>query len=354
MCLERSAPTCWKYFKIETTPTQSSPPARVGKELHDATRPFASESIGRSWWVLLSTYIPLAAAVIFAAMAPWWPAQLAASVLAALLMVRAFILYHDYVHGAILQRSWPAKIIMGLFGVVALTPLKSWRHSHNHHHAHVGKIEHTGIGSFPLMTSQMWREASTGTRMGYRFMHTPLVIISAYATTFFLTICLVPLLQNPRKHWDSALSILIHGGIIAAIWIVAGFPALFFSLLLPATLAAATGAYLFYAQHNFEGARILDENEWTFYEAAITSSSFMNLGPIFNWFTGNIGYHHVHHLNSRIPFYRLPEAMAAIPELQSPAVTTLYPRDVIKCFRFSLWDAESGHMVTYRQALAAA
>jgi omega-6 fatty acid desaturase (delta-12 desaturase) len=95
---------------------------------------------------------------------------------------------------------------------------------------------------------------------------------------------------------------------------------------------------------------IISPKAWTFYRAALESSSYMRLNKIMQWFTGNIGYHHIHHLNVRIPFYRLPEAMAAIPELQSPVTTTLWPGDIINCFKSSLWDEDQQRMVSYREA----
>src|SRR5471030_3184003 len=110
------------------------------------------------------------------------------------------------------------------------------------------------------------------------------------------------------------------------------------TMLLPMAVAAAMGGYVFYAQHSFPGIRILPDEEWTHYRAALVSSSYLRLGPVLRWFTGNIGFHHVHHLNSLIPFYLLPQAMAAVPELQHPTVTTLKPRDIMACFRANLWD----------------
>jgi len=95
---------------------------------------------------------------------------------------------------------------------------------------------------------------------------------------------------------------------------------------------------------------IITPEAWTFYRAALESSSYMRMNKVMQWFTGNIGYHHIHHLNVHIPFYRLPEAMAAIPELQAPATTTLASRDIVACFRSSLWDQERQRMVSYREA----
>jgi omega-6 fatty acid desaturase (delta-12 desaturase) len=282
------------------------------------------------------------------------------SILGGLLLVRAFILYHDFMHGAILRKSRVAKLLFYLYGMAVLTPPQSWRYSHNFHHANVGKaipVEEgkfslltSDIGAVPLMTTTMWDQASFWQRLRYRISRHPVTILSAYVTVFLFSITLVPLRKDPRKSWDGALSLLVHGGLVAALWFFAGFPVAFFAFLLPFAIAAASGAYLFFAQHNFEGLRILPSEEWSHFRAALESSSYMKLGPIMNWFTGNIGYHHVHHLNSLIPFYRLPEAMAAIPELQSPVVTTLRPRDIITCLRLSLWDVRSQRLVTYRTA----
>jgi len=187
-------------------------------------------------------------------------------------------------------------------------------------------------------------------RLAYRVTRHPVTILCAYVTVFLFSVTLLSLLRRPSRHWDSALSLLAHGAALAALWVFLGFDAAFFALLLPMTIAAALGGYLFYAQHSFPGMRILPEAEWTVYRAALVSSSYLRVGRILRWFTGNIGYHHVHHLNSLIPFYLLPEAMAAIPELQHPSVTTLRSRDIAACFAASLWDDSSMRMVRYRDA----
>ena len=109
------------------------------------------------------------------------------------------------------------------------------------------------------------------------------------------------------------------------------------------------GSYLFYAQHNFPAAIYKPNTEWNYAGAALESSSYMEMNKIGHWMTANIGYHHVHHLNSRIPFYRLPEAMAAIPELQRPGRTSLSPSNIIKCLRLKAWDPELNRMVGYSE-----
>ena len=117
--------------------------------------------------------------------------------------------------------------------------------------------------------------------------------------------------------------------------------------VLPLFVAFAAGSYLFYAQHNFPGVHVAPRESWTYTRAALESSSYMECGPVMQWFTGNIGFHHVHHLNPSIPFYRLPEAMREIPELRDPVKTSLNPRDVLACVRLKLWDPSRNAMVPF-------
>ena len=338
----------------QLTAPQPSAPERTGRQLHAATREFARESTARSWGHVASTFGVLTAAIAVAAFTPWWPVRVVASLLTALTMVRAFILYHDFMHGAILARSRFARAIFYVYGALNLTPPRSWRQSHNFHHANVGRIDGSGVGSFPLMTTDMWRSASPAQRLEYRIVRHPVTMLLAYATIFFFSVCLLPLLRRPGKNWDSALSLLAHGAAIAALWFAGGFDAAFFGLLLPMAVSGALGGYLFYAQHDFPGMRILPGEKWDHYSASLASSSYLRLSPVMRWFTGNIGFHHVHHLNQLIPFYRLPQAMDGIPELRHPVVTTLHPRDVAACFRANLWDEATGRMVDYGDVTAAA
>jgi omega-6 fatty acid desaturase (delta-12 desaturase) len=302
---------------------------------------------------VITTMLVIVVLLGIAALVPWWPVRVAVAIVGGLTMARGFILYHDHMHGALLPRSRLARALFRAYGAVALTPARSWRKSHNFHHANVGKIEGSSVGAFPIMTTTMWREAGRRERAAYRIVRHPVALLLGYVAIFLINVTLLPLLRNPRRHWDSAFALLVHGGMLTGVWLLLGFWATFFSLILPVAIATAFGGYLFFAQHNFRGMRILPPEEWTHDAAALVSSSYMRMGPVMQWFTGNIGYHHVHHLNPLIPFYRLPEAMAAIPELQSPRITTLHPRDVVDCFRLTLWDEEREELVSFREAAAA-
>jgi omega-6 fatty acid desaturase (delta-12 desaturase) len=125
---------------------------------------------------------------------------------------------------------------------------------------------------------------------------------------------------------------------------------LLLALILPMLIGSALGAYLFYAQHNFPGVRLCGRSDWDLVSAALDSSSYMRMGPLMQWLVGNIGFHHVHHLNPRIPFYRLPEAMKGISELQRPTETSLSWKDVCSCFRMNLWDTSRETMVPFSEA----
>jgi omega-6 fatty acid desaturase (delta-12 desaturase) len=124
-----------------------------------------------------------------------------------------------------------------------------------------------------------------------------------------------------------------------------GWQALLLTQIIPHFIACAVGSYMFYAQHNFPDVSFNDAAGWTYEKAAMESSSFMRTNRIMAWFTGNIGYHHIHHLNARIPFYRLPEVLKKIPELQTPKTTSLNPMEIIRCLRLKVWDVESQRMV---------
>lgn len=323
---------------------------RSGRSLIEATMPFAVESVTRSWWHVGSTFAMLVASLAGAALAPAWPLRLILSVLAALLMVRAFITYHDYMHGSILARSRLAWILFRLYSVLLLTPPESWKTTHNHHHGHVGQTSAATDGAFPIMTTTMWRSASWATRARYRAVRHPLTVLAGYLTIFLFSLSLLPFFRSPARHRGALLVVLGHVTLIATLWMLGGVSMAFYAVLLPMTIASALGSYLFFAQHSFAGMHIMTPATWTYARAALESSSYMRLNKVMQWFTGNIGFHHVHHLNVRIPFYRLAEAMSAIPELQSPITTSLTPRDVTRCFQSCLWDEDRQRMVSYREA----
>ncbi|MDI1435357.1 fatty acid desaturase family protein [Polyangium sorediatum] len=318
-----------------------------GNELVAVTRPFASENRARSVYHVASTFVVLALATAVAAAAPYKPLRIVGSVIEGLVIVRAFILAHDFHHGALLRKSKVGSVIFGLYGALVLTPPRVWRQTHNYHHAHTAKIVGAQIGSYPVMTVEMWKRAPRSKRIAYALARHPLTILFGYVTIFLAGMCISAFLRNPKENWDSAAALVLHAALVATITYFFGWEMTLLVLVGPLFIACALGSYLFYAQHNFPGVHMQPRQTWTFARAAVESSSFMRCGPLMSYFTGDIGYHHVHHLNAAIPFYRLREAMAAIPELQVEPQTSLSPRDIVQCFSLKLWDPQAGKMVPY-------
>jgi omega-6 fatty acid desaturase (delta-12 desaturase) len=221
-----------------------------------------------------------------------------------------------------------------------------WKRSHQHHHVNNCKGFGMNAGSYPLLTIDGYNKSSLWEKRSYAAQRHPLTIACGYLTIFLIGMCIAPLIANPRRHIDAALSIVCHGLLVACV----GYHAmddLWLAVLLPCAIASGLGAYLFYAQHNVPGIRLRTGADWDYVAAALHSSSYSQMGPTMRWFTGNIGYHHVHHLNSHIPFYRLPETMRALIELQSPVMTSLNVRDVRDCLRLKLWDPANGRLVPW-------
>ena len=321
---------------------------RTGKELVLATKAHAVDSPVRSWVYVLSTACLLAGALAGTLWNFDVAGKLVCSVLAGLLYLRFFVIYHDQQHEAILSRSWVAGWLMRVFGILILSPSAVWKSSHNHHHNHNSKLRGSHIGSYPIMTKEQFLNASPGVRFRYLFMRHPLTILFGYVFIFLYGMCLHPFLTRPRENADGLIAILVHILLAVAITWFFGWLALVLTLVIPHFIATAIGSYLFYAQHNFPSVSFSDSAHWAYDKAALESSSFMETGAIMAWFTANIGYHHIHHLNSHIPFYRLPAVVAALPELQTPRTTSLHPREIWRCLRLKVWDADAQRMVGLR------
>jgi len=325
---------------------------RSGQELILATKPFAKESAMVSWWHVLSTLFLLLGSLGGTLWAePLW-ARLLMSVLAGLFLLRMFVIYHDQQHHAILARSRLAEMLMQVFGVYALSASSIWRSSHNHHHNHNSKLRGSNIGSFPIMTTSGFIKSTAPVQRQYLLIRHPLTILFGYVTMFLFGMCLQPFLKDPKRHADCLMALILHGAIGVILFIQWGWQAVLLTQTLPHFITYAIGSYLFYAQHNFPGVLFREKEGWTYEKAAMESSSHMGMGPIMRYFTANIGLHHIHHLNAKIPFYRLQEVMRRLPELRIPATTSLNLADIIRCLRLKVWDVDEQRMVSLREMMS--
>jgi acyl-lipid omega-6 desaturase (Delta-12 desaturase) len=328
----------------KTSPVQM----RTGQELILATKIFAKDNPLLSWWCILSTSFLLLAAIggtlwYF----PMWVRAIC-SVFSGLLILRLFVIYHDQQHHAILPNSRLAEGLMRLVGILALSPSSVWRSSHNHHHNHNSRLRGSQIGSYPIMTKEQFIKTPPDKRRNYLFMRHPLTILCGYVFMFLYAMCLNPFLNHKRKHFDCFVAFVLHFVISAVLFYFGGWKALVLTQIVPHFIASAIGSYLFYCQHNFPTVTFNDNAGWTYDKAAMDSSSFMKTGRVMGWFTANIGYHHIHHLNHRVPFYRLPEVFQAMPEMQAAKTTSLHPAEIFRCLQLKVWDVEAQRMVGVR------
>lgn len=315
------------------------------RELLTKTLPFIKENRLLSWFYTISSFMLLACCLFLTLLEINLGFRIVASVFSGLLIVRLFVIYHDFLHHAILKKSKVAKIIFSLFGYYILAPKTIWDRSHNYHHANNSKLFKSSFGSFPVYTKSRFERLSKKEQRNYLFTRHPLVIVFGYYFTFLLGMCVLPLFKNFSKNFEGLIAIFFHFALQISILSFFGLESLILFSIMPHFISGAIGTYLFYVQHNFPGVVYYVDKNWTYEKAALESSSYLKVGKFAHWFTANIGYHHVHHVNPRVPFYKLPEIMRKIEEFKHPKTTSFKISAIISCFRLKLWDSEKNKMV---------
>ena len=270
---------------------------------------------------------------------------------AAFLLVRLFIIQHDCGHGAMFASRKLNTWVGRLLGVLTFTPYEYWRHSHAVHHAHSGNLDQRGIGDVPTLTVEEYRARNWLGRVSYRVVRHPVALFGVGPSWIFMLQQRLPMMYMTKgwKYWASAMFTnlgIIVLAIIGAFTIGLGTYA---AIMLPIVGGAATiGVWLFYVQHQFEGTEWERTKPWAHEPYALAGSSYYALPKPLMWLTGNIGIHHVHHMASGIPFYRLPEVMRDYPELEDIGRLTLWQS--FKCARLKLWDEAGKRLVTFKEA----
>jgi len=256
---------------------------------------------------------------------------------AAFLLVRLFIIQHDCGHGAFFRSPRIADVVGSILGVLTLTPYHYWKKTHAIHHATSGNLEHRGFGDIDTLTVDEYLARSRWERFKYRVYRHPAVLFGVGAVLHFFVRHRLPTIV-PRTWTRERRSIL---------WTdvgLAGFVVLLVQLPV-ALLSCSIGVWLFYVQHQFEPTYWEHDERWTYHAAALEGSSYYRLPKLLQWATGNIGLHHIHHLNARIPNYRLQHVLDTYPELQR--VATLSLRDSFRCVRLVLWDERARRLVPF-------
>jgi len=272
---------------------------------------------------------------------------------AAIFLVRTFIVFHDCSHGSFLASRRANAWLGTVLGLFLYSPFVRWQHDHAVHHASSGDLDRRGVGDIHTLTVQEYRALSTRGRLGYRLGRNPLVMLGlGPLVAMVIGPRIVAKGARPRMRrsvigTDIALALLVG----ALCWLI-GWRSYLLVLGLPAMLAGAAGIWLFYVQHQFEDAYWESSAEWSYADAALRGSSFLNLPPLLRFCTGNIGFHHVHHLNAKIPSYNLPRAHYENAIFHDVPVLSL--GDGLRALSLKLWDPDSRRLVTFAQARDAA
>jgi acyl-lipid omega-6 desaturase (Delta-12 desaturase) len=264
-------------------------------------------------------------------------------------LVRVFVVFHDCVHGSLLPSRRANTFVGAVLGVLVLSPFLRWRHDHVAHHATSGNLDRRGVGDVQTLTVAEYQARSGRGQLAYRLFRNPLVMFGLGPV---LAMIIAPRLvargtrrrlRNSVFATDAALVVIVG----ALCWLIGWED--FLIVWAPAgLLAGSVGIWLFYVQHQFEDAYWQRQGEWSYDEAALRGSSYLKLPKLLQFFTGNIGLHHVHHLNPRIPNYNLQRAHDDNEIFGN--VRTVSVRDGLRAVKFKLWDEETGQLVTFAQA----
>ena len=288
----------------------------------------------------------------------WWSMSISYwltfgfAVLASGFLLRMFVIQHDCGHGAFFQNRALSDWVGRVIGVMTLTPYDVWRRSHSVHHSTSGDLARRGMGDVHTLTLAEYQALSVFGRLMYRLYRHPVTLFVLGPGYLFFLQNRMPLgMMGEAKYWVSAGGTNIAiAAILGVIWYFGGFAAIVLIFLPSSLLAGTAGVWLFYIQHQFEETHWDQSADWQLHHAALHGSSHYVLPKVLQWMTGNIGIHHVHHLYSRIPFYRLPQVLRDHSDLANMNRMTI--RDSLACARLHLWDEESRRLLSFAEARA--
>jgi omega-6 fatty acid desaturase (delta-12 desaturase) len=310
---------------------------------------FEKPSLGRAVWQLASTLglYALAWGLMYLSLAHFWWLTLPLAVVAGALLVRVFIIFHDCGHGSFFKSPRANAVTGFVTGVLTFTPFHHWRWEHAIHHASSGNLDKRGTGDIWTMTVEEYLQSSRAKRFSYRLSRNPVVLFLLAPLYLFVVHQRFPKAEaNARErqsvYWMNLAILAMAGGLCA----VFGWKAYLLIQLTVTMVAGGLGVWMFYVQHQFEDVYWERGSDWDYFSAAIEGSSFYKLPRVLQWFSGNIGFHHIHHLSARIPNYHLERCHRSHPLFQSVKPITL--PGSLKCAAYRLWDEKNKRLVGYR------
>jgi len=311
---------------------------------------YQQASSGRAIWQIVNTLVPFGFAwyLIYLSLAVSWWLTIPLAALAGALLVRIFIIFHDCGHGSFFKSRRVNDIVGFIAGVLTFTPYYHWRWEHSIHHANAGHLDKRGTGDVWTMTVQEYLESSRWKRFAYKIARNPIVLFVIAPLFLFVVLQRFPSpkANSRERHSVWWMNLALFGMAAGLSWIFGFVPYLLIQLTILA-VAGAGGIWMFYVQHQFEDVYWERGENWDFVAAALQGSSFYKLPRILQWFSGNIGFHHIHHLSPRIPNYNLQRCHEADPLFQRVKPITLFSS--LKSLNFRLWDEQRKKLVGYRQ-----
>ena len=309
---------------------------------------YQQPSVGRALWQVVNTVIPYIAlwvAMWFTLKISWW-LTIPLAVIAGGLLVRTFIIFHDCGHGSFFKSQTANHILGAITGVLTFTPYYHWRWEHAIHHSSSGDLDRRGTGDIWTLTVQEYIEASRWKRFSYRLARNPFILFVLAPLFLFLVLERLPSRKAPiRERYSVYLTNLALGSMAAGLIWLFGLKAYLIIQLTVLMVAGSAGVWMFYVQHQFEGVYWERSEEWDYVKAALHGSSFYKLPKVLQWFSGNIGFHHIHHLSPRIPNYHLEKCHKAEPLFQTVKPVTFFAS--FKSFTFRLWDEQRRRLVGF-------
>jgi acyl-lipid omega-6 desaturase (Delta-12 desaturase) len=318
---------------------------RTTTRWQDAVARYSSPDLRRSVWQIINTFVPFIALWTLALLSVRvsYLLTLLIAIPTAGFMMRTFIIFHDCGHGSFFKSRRANDIVGIISGLISFTPYYSWRHEHAIHHATAGDLDRRGVGDVYTMTVQEYIDSPWWKRAGYRIFRNPFFMLVFGPIASFVVANRIPRPGQGRREiasiWWTNLALAVIIG--ALCWLV-GWQTYLLVQLPVLILGGGAGIWMFYVQHNFDPTYWERQDAWQFAKAGLDGSSFYKLPAILQWFTGNIGFHHIHHLSPKIPNYKLPECHEANPMLQVKPMTFMFS---LKSLRLRLWDEQQRMMV---------
>lgn len=331
-----------------TTPLATTPAHSTG--WRQIVEKYRQPSAGRALWQIANTFLPYALLwyLMYLSLAVSWWLTVPLAVLAGAFLVRIFILFHDCGHGSFFRSRRANNLLGFVAGVLTFTPYRHWHWKHAIHHATAGDLDKRGIGDVWTMTVQEYLESSRWKRFAYQLARNPVVLFVIAPVYVFLLEQRCPSrgagVRERHSVWWTNLALLCLA--VGLSWLF-GLAAYLLIQVTVMGVAGAIGVWLFYMQHQFEGVYWEREDNWDYTAAALQGSSFYKLPKVLQWFSANIGFHHIHHLSARIPNYHLQKCHEADPLFQQVKPMTLISS--LRSVNLRLWDESAGQLVGYRR-----